>query len=59
MLSENALDLLVQSAHHYDEGRQKATAANVQLVNAKLIESERKLTDAAGLPGRPWFRHMI
>ena len=32
---------------------------NIQAVNAKLIESERRLTDAAGLPGRPWFRHMI
>jgi N-acetylated-alpha-linked acidic dipeptidase len=31
----------------------------VQGVNAKLIESERRLTDASGLPGRPWFRHMI
>ena len=38
---------------------QKASRANVQAVNAKLIESERRLTDAAGLPGRPWFRHMI
>ena len=34
-------------------------AANFRAVNAKLIESERKLTDSAGLPGRPWFRHMI
>ena len=24
-----------------------------------LIESERRLTDSAGLPGRPWFRNMI
>ena len=55
----NALDLLVQSAHNYDARRQKATTANIRLVNAKLIESERKLTDSVGLPGRPWFRHMI
>jgi N-acetylated-alpha-linked acidic dipeptidase len=37
----------------------KAPPSAVQAVNAKLIESERKLTDAAGLPGRPWFKHMI
>jgi N-acetylated-alpha-linked acidic dipeptidase len=23
------------------------------------MESERRLIDAAGLPGRPWYRHMI
>jgi N-acetylated-alpha-linked acidic dipeptidase len=28
-------------------------------INGLLIESERKLTSDAGLPGRPWFKHMI
>jgi N-acetylated-alpha-linked acidic dipeptidase len=56
---ENALDLLLQSAQQYDTARQKSHAANFRAVNAMLIESERKLTDSAGLPGRPWFRHMI
>jgi N-acetylated-alpha-linked acidic dipeptidase len=56
---ENGIDALTRSAQRYDAARQKATAPNVQAVNAKLIESERRLTDAAGLPGRPWFRHMI
>jgi N-acetylated-alpha-linked acidic dipeptidase len=57
---ENGLDALTRSARRYDEARQKASAGgNVQAVNAKLIESERRLTDSAGLPGRPWFRHMI
>jgi len=28
-------------------------------VNAKLIQSERALLDAEGLPDRPWFRHTI
>jgi N-acetylated-alpha-linked acidic dipeptidase len=56
---ENAIEVLAQSAQHYDAARQKANASNVKAVNAKLIESERRLTDAAGLPGRPWFRHMI
>ena len=37
----------------------KAASANTSAVNAKLIESERRLTDNAGLPGRPWYRHMI
>jgi N-acetylated-alpha-linked acidic dipeptidase len=56
---ENGIDALARSAKNYDAARAKATAANIQTVNAKLIESERRLTDAAGLPGRPWFRHMI
>jgi len=28
-------------------------------VNAKLLQSERKLASQDGLPGRPWFKHMI
>jgi N-acetylated-alpha-linked acidic dipeptidase len=56
---ENGIDVLVRSAQKYDSARQKANAGNIKIVNAKLIESERRLTDAAGLPGRPWFRHMI
>jgi N-acetylated-alpha-linked acidic dipeptidase len=56
---ENGLDLLLSSAQKYDAARQKSRAANFRTVNAMLIESERKLTDSAGLPGRPWFRHMI
>jgi N-acetylated-alpha-linked acidic dipeptidase len=56
---ENGIDALARSAKNYDAARAKATASNIQTVNAKLIESERRLTDAAGLPGRPWFHHMI
>jgi len=28
-------------------------------LNAKLIQSERLLTNAEGLPNRPWFEHLI
>ena len=31
----------------------------MKAVNAHLLQSERKLTSPDGLPGRPWFRHMI
>jgi N-acetylated-alpha-linked acidic dipeptidase len=34
-------------------------AATLAQVNALLIESERKLTLDAGLPGRPWYKHQI
>ena len=56
---DNALDLLILNAQKYDAARMKASGPNVALVNSKLIESERRLTDSAGLPGRPWFQHMI
>jgi N-acetylated-alpha-linked acidic dipeptidase len=56
---ENGIDALARSAQKYDAARTKASSSNAQAVNAKLIESERRLTDSAGLPGRPWFRHMI
>jgi N-acetylated-alpha-linked acidic dipeptidase len=28
-------------------------------VNRTLIESERRLTAAQGLPGRPWYKHRV
>ena len=28
-------------------------------LNAKLIKTERLLTDSAGLPNRPWFENLI
>jgi N-acetylated-alpha-linked acidic dipeptidase len=56
---EDGIDALARSAQKYDAARTKASPSNVQAVNSKLIQSERRLTDSAGLPGRPWFRHMI
>jgi N-acetylated-alpha-linked acidic dipeptidase len=64
---ENASDSLMRSADRYEkalrkvkENADKALAREAIIaVNQKLIQSERKLTDDAGLPGRPWFKHMI
>ena len=63
----NASDSLTRSAEHYQKALEAATKndgltlgqASIQTLNAKLIQSERKLTSADGLPGRPWFKHMI
>jgi N-acetylated-alpha-linked acidic dipeptidase len=33
--------------------------ASLRSLNAKLIQSERKLTTAGGLPRRPWYKHAI
>ncbi|HAL55113.1 MAG TPA: folate hydrolase [Bacteroidetes bacterium] len=58
---ENAAEALTQSAERYDHAVRKASPNSkaVKSLNAKLIRSERVLTDANGLPGRPWFKHMI
>jgi N-acetylated-alpha-linked acidic dipeptidase len=64
---ENAVDTLSRSAEHYERalsnayqnGRAALSRASFRGLNAKLIESERKLTSAEGLPGRPWYKHLI
>ena len=37
----------------------RADAARVRAINAWLLDLERAVSDSAGLPGRPWFRHLI
>ena len=37
----------------------RADAARLRAVNAWLLGLERAVSDPAGLPGRPWFRHLI
>jgi N-acetylated-alpha-linked acidic dipeptidase len=64
---QNAIEALNQSADHYQRAYVKAeqeggTAlgrASLAQVNLQLLQSERALTDANGLPGRPWFRHQL
>jgi len=47
----------------YDEAGARGdlvkAAASVQELNHLLMESERRLTNPDGLPGRPWFKHEI
>ena len=63
---ENAVDVLTRSAEHYDKASKTLAHASTPLpreavkgLNAKLIQSERLLTNPDGLPGRPWFKHLI
>jgi N-acetylated-alpha-linked acidic dipeptidase len=56
---DNALDLLAQNTEKYEKALKDAGDKAPPSVNAKLIQSERRLIDDAGLPNRPWFRHMI
>jgi len=56
---ENAAEALARSAERYEKALAGASLRSVEAVNKKLIESERRLIDPAGLPGRPWFKHQI
>jgi N-acetylated-alpha-linked acidic dipeptidase len=37
----------------------EALAGKVAFINRHLLQQERDLTQAKGLPDRPWFRHMV
>lgn len=59
---QNAVDELARSADRYDKAASIAKekkSSSYKSVNAHLIQSERKLTHADGLPGRLWFKHQI
>ena len=56
---DNAVDALVLSAAAYEKALAAAGDHASLAANANLIQSERLLTDSAGLPNREWFRHMI
>jgi len=64
---ENATEALSRSAAAYRKALEQANAnggavlasASLAEVNKMLIESERKLTNAEGLPNRPWFKHQL
>ena len=63
---DNAVDMLTQSSDHYEKATKRLTLSSavlavdvVKAINGKLMLSERSLTHAEGLPGRPWFKHLI
>jgi N-acetylated-alpha-linked acidic dipeptidase len=61
----SAAKSLSESARRYEDALTKSTAKGFQQVkqakalNELLYQSERKLTNAQGLPRRPWFRHQL
>ena len=64
---ENAADALNRGAAEYRKALDQANAnggaalasSSLTEVNKMLMESERKLTNSAGLPNRPWFKHQL
>lgn len=64
---QNGSDALTASARRYADALKAAlgrgdtvlASGSLRAVNALLIRSERRLTDADGLPGRPWYKHQL
>ncbi|MFQ5743209.1 MAG: M28 family metallopeptidase [Acidobacteriota bacterium] len=64
---ENAADRLGRSAKNYrtalaearDGGATDGPDASLAALNRILIDSERRLTNADGLPRRPWYKHLL
>jgi N-acetylated-alpha-linked acidic dipeptidase len=62
---ENAAGALTRAAERYKKAADAARprlATNggvVATVNARLIQSERQFVEPAGLPKRPWYRHLL
>jgi N-acetylated-alpha-linked acidic dipeptidase len=62
---QNALSQFSDASADFDRstaaGLSSGTLSPVRLaaINAALQDVEQALTDSAGLPGRPWFRHTI
>jgi N-acetylated-alpha-linked acidic dipeptidase len=63
---ENVVEILTRSAKRYQKalsqrqsGLSEIQADTLRELNAKLIESERRLTNADGLPRRPWYKHLL
>jgi N-acetylated-alpha-linked acidic dipeptidase len=60
---ENAARRLSRAATRYRQALASAgpsvTGEMARALNARLLQSERQLTDPAGLPQRPWYRHLL
>ncbi len=63
---ENAGDKLARSAERFHKALaqkqgalSESQAEHLSALNAKLIDSERKLTNDDGLPRRPWYKHLL
>jgi N-acetylated-alpha-linked acidic dipeptidase len=64
---ESASEALSRSAKKYRKaldaanagGGSALTATPLAEINRMLMDTERKLTNAEGLPNRPWFKHQL
>ena len=57
--ADSALDLAAQRYAKALKAFNGSSSGSVDSINAGLIQAERKLTNDAGLPRRPWYKHLI
>jgi N-acetylated-alpha-linked acidic dipeptidase len=64
---QNAIDALERASTDYEHVLQRAQQNGgaalarpaVSAVNLRLMQAERAMTNASGLPGRPWYKHLL
>jgi N-acetylated-alpha-linked acidic dipeptidase len=57
---DNAADELTRASEAYEKAFTAAGGLSSSAdLNTRLIKTERLLTDAAGLPNRPWFQNLV
>lgn len=61
---DNGEAAITRSAEHYARAMKVFTHAgssgqSLEALNAQLLQAERQLTNADGLPRRPWYKHLI
>ena len=56
---DNAADELTRASEAYEKAFEAAGNLAPAGLNAKLIQTERLLTDSAGLPNRAWFVNLV
>jgi N-acetylated-alpha-linked acidic dipeptidase len=56
---DNAADDLTRAAEAYEKAFSSAPMQGSAALDAKLMKTERLLTNAEGLPNRPWFQNLI
>ena len=63
---QNAADILARSAERYRKAWMQAQprltqadASALQALNRKIMDTERALTNADGLPRRSWYKHLL
>jgi len=56
---DRSAERYAKAARTFSAGTTEASKRALESLNDKLIQSERRLTNPAGLPRRPWYHHLI
>jgi N-acetylated-alpha-linked acidic dipeptidase len=56
---KHSIDQLSQSSLALESYIQQSPGTSSAALNAQLYRAEREFLDSQGLPGRPWFKHVV